>query len=116
MVFIGEHSHRSKATAEEITDGRLVRFETVKQAADFLKDSAIADEIILVKGAGKLHLERLAMTFFAPVRCWKDACGRQTHCIAIMGRGSSLYETPFDQHAAARQSLVYPLPPDRYFG
>ena len=75
MVFIGEHSHRSKATAEEIADGRFVCFETVKQAADFLKDSAIADEIILVKSAGKLHLERLVMTFFAPVRCWEDACG-----------------------------------------
>ena len=116
VVFIGEHSHRSKATAEEIADGRFVRFETVQQAADFLKDSAIADEIILVKGAGKLHLERLVMTFFAPVRCWKDICGRRTHCIAIMGRGCSLYATPFDQHKAARQSLVYPLPPDRYFG
>ena len=66
-----------------------------------MKDSAIADEIILVKGAGKLHLERLVMTFFAPVRCWKDICGRRTHCIAIMGRGCSLYATPFDQHKAA---------------
>ncbi len=116
VVFIGEHSHRSKATAEEIADGRFVRFETVKQAADFLKDSAIANEIILVKGAGKLHLERLVMTFFAPVRCWKDACGKGTHCIAISGRGCSLYEIPFEQHKAPRQSLVYPLPPDRHFG
>lgn len=116
VVFIGEHSHRARATAEEIADGRFVRFDTVKEAADFLQDSAIANEIILVKGAGRLHLERLVMMFFAPVRCWEDACGRRTHCIAISGRGCSLYKIPFEQHKAARQSLVYPLPPDRYFG
>jgi UDP-N-acetylmuramoyl-tripeptide--D-alanyl-D-alanine ligase len=115
VIFIGQHSHRSGASARDVADGRFVRFETVKEAANFLKESAIPDEIILVKGAGKLHLERLMMTFFTSVRCWEDVCGRKGHCPPVRGRGCDLYEVPFEQHKTARQHLVYPLS-DKNFG
>ena len=114
VIFIGEHSHRSKATAQDVADGRFIRFETVKEVADFLKESAIPDEIILVKGAGKLHLERLMMTFFASVRCWKDRCGRRGHCTPLRGKGCGLYAIPFEQHKAARQRLGYSLRDERF--
>jgi UDP-N-acetylmuramoyl-tripeptide--D-alanyl-D-alanine ligase len=116
VIFIGEHSHRSKASAEDIATGRFVRFASVKQAADHLKETAIPDEIILVKGASNLHLERLVINFFVPVLCWADACGKSAQCVPMNGRGCGLYGTPFPEHKAARKRLTYPLPPDPYFG
>ena len=115
VIYIGQHSHRSKATSEDIAEGRFVRFEGVEAAARFLKETAIPGELILLKGAGNLHLERLMLTFFTSVRCWKDVCGRKGHCPPTCGSGCGLYGVPFEQHKAARKQVVYPLP-DIYLG
>jgi UDP-N-acetylmuramoyl-tripeptide--D-alanyl-D-alanine ligase len=98
VIFIGEHSHRSKATAEDVADGRFVRFGNLRDVAEFLKQSAIPDEIILLKSSTRLHLERLMLTFFTPVRCWKDVCGKKETCAPIFGHGCALYEVPFELH------------------
>ena len=110
VIFIGEHSHRAKATAEDIADGRFLRFEHVRDVAEFLKESAIPGEIILLKSSARLHLERLMLVFFTSVRCWKDACGRKETCVPIYGAGCTLYEAPFEQHETLRKGLAYPLP------
>jgi UDP-N-acetylmuramoyl-tripeptide--D-alanyl-D-alanine ligase len=111
VIFVGQHSHRSKATAEDIAKGRFVRFETVEEAGKFLSETAIADEIICLKSSIQLHLERLMINFFTPVRCWIDDCGRIDTCAALLGGGCGLYEVPFEQHKTARKQLVHPLPP-----
>ena len=110
VIFVGEHSHRSNASAEDVINGRFVRFDTVKEAAEFLKQSAIADEIIFLKSSSSLHFERLMINFFASVRCWKHACGRKDTCAPLFGGGCGLYEVPFEHHKMARAKLVYPLP------
>lgn len=110
MIFVGEHSHRSKASANDVAAGRFARFEKVADAADFLKQTAIPDELILLKGAHNLHLERLMLMFFTPVRCWIDVCGRKSHCILEGKHGCGLYGVPFDQHNNARRDLALPLP------
>ena len=110
MIFIGEHSHRSNATTEDIADGRFLRFETIRDVAEFLKASAIPDEIVFLKSSSRLHLERLMLNFFTSVRCWKDDCGRKETCVPIYGAGCSLYEAPFEQHETLRKGLSYPLP------
>jgi UDP-N-acetylmuramoyl-tripeptide--D-alanyl-D-alanine ligase len=69
IIFLGEHSHRTKATAEDVADGRFVRFEKLEDLADFLKESAIEDEIFLLKSSAKMHFERLMLSFFTSVRC-----------------------------------------------
>ena len=109
MIFIGDHSHRSKATAEEIADGRFVRFETLPDLADFLKESAVPDEIILLKTSVKMHLERLMLNFFTPVRCWKSDCRRKDTCVRLFDTGCGLYGVPFGQHKQLRR-LAHPLP------
>jgi UDP-N-acetylmuramoyl-tripeptide--D-alanyl-D-alanine ligase len=110
VIFVGEHSHRSNATAEDIANGRFLRFEHVRDVAEFLKESAIPGEIILLKSSARLLLERLMLAFFTSVRCWQDACGRNETCVPIYGAGCALYEAPFDQHEALSKGLVYPLP------
>jgi UDP-N-acetylmuramoyl-tripeptide--D-alanyl-D-alanine ligase len=110
VIFIGEHSHRSKATAEDVADGRFVRFESVQDIAEFLKESAIPDEIVLLKSSMKLHLERLMLTFFASVRCWEGICGRKETCVTTCGEGCNLYEVPFEQHKTLGKASANPLP------
>jgi UDP-N-acetylmuramoyl-tripeptide--D-alanyl-D-alanine ligase len=110
VIFVGKHSHRSKASAEDVAGGRFARFEKVADAADFLKQTAIPGELILLKGAHNLHLERLMLMFFTPVRCWIDACGKKSHCILQGKEGCGLYGVPFDQHNKARRDLALPLP------
>ena len=114
VIYIGQHSHRSKATAEDIAGGRFVRFEGVEAAAKFLKETAMPGELILLKGAGNLHLERLMLTFFTSIRCWEDACGRKGHCPPTGGTGCGLYGVPFEQHKTARKELAFPLPEMRF--
>jgi UDP-N-acetylmuramoyl-tripeptide--D-alanyl-D-alanine ligase len=115
VIFIGEHSHRSKASAEDIAGKRFIRFQTVEEAAEYLRQSAIPDEVILLKSAVAAHVERLMIVFFATVRCWKDACGKKSQCVPVGGRGCGLYEVPFEQHEAARRQQVWPLR-DKHFG
>ena len=114
VIFVGEHSHRSKASAEDVAGGRFARFEKMADAADFLKQTAIPDELILLKGAHNLHLERLMLMFFTPVRCWVDVCGRISHCILQGEKGCGLYGVPFEQHKTARRDLALPLPEIRF--
>ena len=67
-------------------------------------------ELILLKSAGNLHLERLMLTFFTSIRCWEDVCGRKGHCPPTGETGCGLYGVPFDQHKTARKELAFPLP------
>jgi UDP-N-acetylmuramoyl-tripeptide--D-alanyl-D-alanine ligase len=111
VIFVGEHSHRSKASAEDIAEGRFVRFDQVRQAASFLKESAVADEIILLKSSSKLHLERLMLDFFEPVRCWTDVCGKRSVCVRLPAAGGcGLYKFPFEQHKSAKQNRSERIP------
>ena len=56
--FVGENSHRSRATAEDIAARRFVEKRSVDEAAQFVKDTAMPGEIILLKSAALLHLEK----------------------------------------------------------
>ena len=115
VIFVGAHSHRSKASAKDVATGRFARFEKVAEAADFLKQTAIPGELILLKGAHNLHLERLMLMFFTPVHCWINVCGKKSHCILQGKKGCGLYGVPFEQHNNARRDLALLLP-DVHFG
>jgi UDP-N-acetylmuramoyl-tripeptide--D-alanyl-D-alanine ligase len=93
VIFVGDNAHRSKATAEEISEGRFVERRSVKEAAEFIKETAIPGEIVLVKSAQNLHLERLFLGFPCAVQCWEQKCGHKNHCIEC-----AKYELPFEKH------------------
>jgi UDP-N-acetylmuramoyl-tripeptide--D-alanyl-D-alanine ligase len=93
VIFVGDNAHRSKATAEEISVGRFVQKRSVKEAANFIKETAIPGEIILVKSAQNLHLERLFLSFPHAVRCWEQECGKKCPCVSC-----GKYRLPFEEH------------------
>ena len=92
VIFVGDDAHRSKATAEDIAEGRFVEKRSVEEAAEFLKETAIPGEIILLKSAARLHLERILINFESQVRCWEQRCGKGYDCLRC---GS--YAIPFEQ-------------------
>ena len=108
VIFIGEHSPRAKATLRKLQ--RAPALKRLRRWRTFSKQTAIPGEIILLKGAHNLHLERLMLTFFTPVRCWKDICGKKSHCILEGKKGCGLYGVPFEQHKNARRDLALRLP------
>jgi UDP-N-acetylmuramoyl-tripeptide--D-alanyl-D-alanine ligase len=81
VIFVGDHSHRSRATDEEIAAGRFVEKRIVEEAAGFIKDTAIPGEIILLKSSRNLHLERILLNFGHQVRCWEQRCGQDRDCM-----------------------------------
>ncbi|MAZ15637.1 MAG: Mur ligase [Ahrensia sp.] len=98
VIFVGEHAHRHKASAEEIANGRIVEMTTTEQAYAFLRDTALPGEIIFLKSAGVAHLERLALGFDHDVRCWKERCRVPETCQAC-----GLYEYPYERHPQVRR-------------
>jgi len=67
---------------------------SVEDAARFVKETAIPGEIILLKSAPNLHLERI---FDGEVRCWEQVCRKLGHCVDC-----GLFAVPFPQHKKHR--------------
>ncbi|MGD9669441.1 MAG: Mur ligase family protein [Hyphomicrobiaceae bacterium] len=93
VIFVGPHSHRSGATPEDIASGLFRAFPNIEEAATYLKETAIENEVILVKSSRNLHLERLLLAWLQDVRCWPEGCGVKTNCWSC-----GLYGRPFTEH------------------
>lgn len=93
VIFVGENSHRSRASQEDRDSGRFREFISVRAAADYIRETAVADELILLKGSANLHLERIALEYTHDIRCWPESCGKQKDC-----RSCGLFDRPFEEH------------------
>jgi UDP-N-acetylmuramoyl-tripeptide--D-alanyl-D-alanine ligase len=107
MVFIGKNAHRSKASEADRASGRFLPFDTPLEAAEYIRATAVPDELILLKGSPNLHLERIALSFLEEVKCWEPACGLMIGC-----HNCGLYRVPFEVHGG-REEWRNPKPPKR---
>lgn len=96
VIFVGNHSHRSKATQQELDENRFVAFATTQQAAAYIQETAIAGEVVLLKGSVDLHLERIALNQITDVKCWAISCGKRAGC-----RSCGHYRLPYEAHPDA---------------
>jgi UDP-N-acetylmuramoyl-tripeptide--D-alanyl-D-alanine ligase len=96
VVFVGISAKRVGAGEDDLRSGRIVCFDTVEAASDHVKQTAIADELIVLKGSKVLHLERIMLDWRYDVRCWEDRCRRDDTCFQC-GR----FRVPF-----GRQTLL----------
>lgn len=92
VIFVGEHAHRHNASAEDIATDRARDFRHVREAADYLKETAVPGEVILFKANSKLHLERAALAQIETVACWESNCGLKYYC-----KDCNFYENPRQQ-------------------
>ena len=80
VVFVGSSaSHVSNLRQGELRD-RLFNFETVYQASAFLAGHPLPGELIYVKASGNEHLERIMLSTFDRVVCWREKCGQYWPC------------------------------------
>jgi UDP-N-acetylmuramoyl-tripeptide--D-alanyl-D-alanine ligase len=100
VIFVGGNSHRSKATREEIEAGKFIAFSTAEELSKYIKSTAIAGEVILLKSSKNLHLERVALDWTTDVKCWSDACGVAWGCLDC-----GLYNTSFAEHRGKAAKL-----------
>lgn len=95
VIYVGDHAHRSKASQADRDEGRFLQFRTAKEASDYIRQTAVPGELILLKSSSSLHLERVALAWTQDVRCWIPVCGKREGC-----EQCGLFGVPFDQHSA----------------
>lgn len=93
VIFVGNHTHRSGASEEDLNAKRFLAFATTRQVADYIRETAVPDEVILIKGSADLHLERIALSLAHDVQCWTVTCGKKIGCVRC-----GLYGIPFVRH------------------
>lgn len=63
--------------------GRMLVFERVREASDFLAGFLRRDDLVLLKGSGQAdHLERVLLSRRHAVNCWLPSCGKKEPCDA----------------------------------
>jgi UDP-N-acetylmuramoyl-tripeptide--D-alanyl-D-alanine ligase len=82
VVFVGPHAaHVSRLGQGEGLD-RLFTFVTTHQASAFLAQTAVAGELICIKGSlAPDHLERIMLSQLDQVVCWQERCGIESTCV-----------------------------------
>jgi UDP-N-acetylmuramoyl-tripeptide--D-alanyl-D-alanine ligase len=105
VIVVGTAARKVRPLPEDLQSGRFRAFESVQAAAAYLKQTAEAGEVILVKSAGSLHLERLMLDRADGVRCWANECGNKASCFDC-----GLYRAPFFEHSGKSKRKRRRLP------
>ena len=75
-IFVGPHRHEASQAA--LTGGmppdRIRCFETVREAAEFMKKEVCADDLILLRGQSQDHVSRVYFALRGQVKCWISDC------------------------------------------
>ena len=82
LVLIGrEHRYGCRKAVEAGMPDEGVRgFETLRQAAGWLKSTLGTDDLVLLKGRTTDHVTRLFFAQIGSVSCWRDYCRRTMLC------------------------------------
>lgn len=81
VVFVGQGAGYIGKLREGGTGDRLLGFQTAYEASAYFAVHAISDELIVLKGSRSTdHLERIMLSRFESVVCWKERCGEQLDC------------------------------------
>ncbi len=80
VILVGEKSkHIQKLITPELSD-RLFAIASVEKACQLIADTAVKDELVLIKSNKLPHLERLIYGQSAELKCWKEACDKTINC------------------------------------
>jgi UDP-N-acetylmuramoyl-tripeptide--D-alanyl-D-alanine ligase len=94
VIFLGTAARKVRPLPEDLERGSFRAFENVQAASTYLKETALAGEVILIKSARGLHIERLMLDRTEGVRCWPNECGVKTSCFYC-----GLHKRPFYEHS-----------------
>lgn len=80
VVMVGKHAKYVMKLITRELEKRLIVLDTVEQVSKLLTDTAIEDEVVLVKANGLEHLERVVHSQFEKLDCWERECRLQMDC------------------------------------
>ncbi len=80
VIFVGKKAMYIRKMLSPETEGRLFAFDAPKEAFQMLSETAIQDELVLIKSNSLEHLERLIYGQAKTIRCWKGSCTKQVQC------------------------------------
>jgi UDP-N-acetylmuramoyl-tripeptide--D-alanyl-D-alanine ligase len=81
VLLVGQRAAAAAPRLRALGGEKLSVFETVQEAAQWLRGFARAGDLVLLKGsAGADHLARLALSIDQDVRCWRARCPRGIFC------------------------------------
>lgn len=80
VILISDVDRPERFAPAHASEGRFRCFDDMLAASNYIAQSAIPDEVILLKGSANFHLERILIDMMEQVRCWKLSCGRQESC------------------------------------
>jgi len=106
VIFVAKEHHRS--ILEKMSKGRVV--DDALAAFEAIRDEAEPGEVILLKGSGNLHLERIVLAFQEEVKCRLSSCKIQSSCMEC-----GLYGIPEDQHESVLRRRKFRQFRDRIF-
>ncbi len=106
VIFVGDHAHRSEATPQDIASGKFAAFTTPREVFDHLQATAIPGELILLKGSGNLHLERIALAFARDVACWTPKCGKTLACLDCKNFDPANARSGGNSNLSTRHSVI----------
>jgi UDP-N-acetylmuramoyl-tripeptide--D-alanyl-D-alanine ligase len=81
VVFVGSNAwYVEKLRQGELAD-KILAFRTAFEASAYFKEHVLLDELIMFKGSMFVdHLERIMLSQFEPVVCWREHCGKRIEC------------------------------------
>lgn len=83
VVFVGQNAHRALRVRKDEQDQTLQGFSTMREAANYLRQTLKSGDLVLLKGSNKVdHLERLVLDRQLPIHCWRERCGFDRFCEA----------------------------------
>ena len=94
VIFVGPHASHAETYRAEAGD-RLLSFPNTYEASRFIQQQSEPSELILIKASGNDHLERIALSHFGDIVCWRERCGKARPCPACLH-----YRTPSPPPAA----------------
>jgi UDP-N-acetylmuramoyl-tripeptide--D-alanyl-D-alanine ligase len=80
VIFVGKKAAYIPKIFNSETTGRLFAVEAPDEACRMLSESALRDELILIKSNSREHLERLIYGQDVELKCWKKNCPKLMSC------------------------------------
>lgn len=93
VIMVGNNARKVTPTAEDAASGNSRQFDHVRDLARYLAETATPGEVVVVKSASNLHLERLLLMRQSHVSCWTDECRVKLTC-----QMCGLYGRPYAEH------------------
>lgn len=81
VVFVGANAERVSKLRQGAIGERLLVFTTAFEASAYFREHVLPGELIMIKQSMPAdHLERIVLSQFEPVVCWRERCHKRREC------------------------------------